>query len=56
MGLSENNISLLFIYDKKTVESLQKAFETGDRALLGKTMPAKGLSLVEVDYGDALKF
>ena len=41
---------------KKTVESLQKAFETGDRALLGKTMPAKGLSLVEVDYGDALKF
>lgn len=41
---------------KKTQEGLQKAYETGDRSLLGKTMPAKGLTLVDVDYGDALRF
>ena len=35
---------------KRTKESLQKAFETGERALLGKTMPAKGLLLVDVQY------
>ncbi len=37
---------------KRTVESLQKAFETGDRRLLGKTMPAKGLCLFGVEYGE----
>lgn len=36
--------------DRRTKESLQKAYETGERALLGKTMPAKGLLLVEVNY------
>ncbi len=35
---------------KKTQESLEKAFETGDRKLLGKTMPAKGLLLQSVEY------
>lgn len=35
---------------RRTKESLQKAFETGERNLLGKTMPAKGLLLVEVNY------
>ena len=35
---------------KRTKESLQKAFETGERAVLGKTMPAKGLLLVDVQY------
>lgn len=35
---------------KKTEESLQKAFQTGDRNLLGKTMPAKGLLLQSVEY------
>ena len=35
---------------KRTVESLQKAFETGERGLLGKTMPAKGLCLFDVEY------
>ena len=35
---------------KKTKESLLQAFETGDRSLLGKTMPAKGLTLMEVLY------
>ena len=35
---------------KRTKESLQKAYETGDRGLLGKTMPAKGLMLVNVEY------
>ena len=37
-------------WDKRTIESLQKAYETGDRALLGKTMPAKGLTLQSVYY------
>ena len=36
---------------RKTQESLFGAFETGDRSLLGKTMPAKGLLLLNVDYG-----
>lgn len=35
---------------KKTVESLQQAFETGNRELLGRTMPAKGLTLLQVVY------
>ena len=35
---------------KRTKESLQTAYEIGDRRLLGKTMPAKGLLLVNVDY------
>ena len=35
---------------KKAEESLQKAFQTGDRNLLGKTMPAKGLLLQSVEY------
>ena len=37
--------------EKRTKESLLKAYETGDRALLGKTMPAKGLTLMQVEYG-----
>lgn len=35
---------------RRTEESLQKAFETRDRGLLGKTMPAKGLTLLNVSY------
>ena len=41
---------------KRSKESLQKAYEIGDRSLLGKTMPAKGLTLMEVDYGELLNF
>ena len=37
---------------RKTEESLLHAFKTGDRGLLGKTMPAKGLTLMQVEYGD----
>ncbi len=37
---------------RRTKESLVVAFQTGDRSLLGKTMPAKGLTLINVDYGD----
>ena len=37
-------------FGKKTKESLQEAFETGNRGLLGKTMPAKGLTLMQVEY------
>lgn len=32
-------------------EDLFSAYETGDRNLLGKTMPAKGLTLMQVEYG-----
>ncbi len=35
---------------KRTKESLLRAFETGERGLLGKTMPAKGLLLLNVNY------
>lgn len=35
---------------KRSKDSLQKAYETGDRGLLGKTMPAKGLLLLNVEY------
>lgn len=38
---------------KRSRESLQEAFETGRRELLGRTMPAKGLMLIDVDYGGA---
>ncbi len=37
---------------RKTEESLQRAYQTGDRGLLGKTMPAKGLTLMDVEYGE----
>ena len=36
--------------EKRTEESLLQAFATGDRSLLGKTMPAKGLMLMHVVY------
>ncbi len=35
---------------RRTDESLQEAFRMGKRELLGKTMPAKGLTLVSVAY------
>ena len=35
---------------RRTAESLMQAYATGERALLGKTMPAKGLTLERVEY------
>ncbi len=35
---------------KRTKESLELAYQTGQRQLLGKTMPAKGLTLFSVEY------
>ena len=35
---------------KRTEESLKEAYLTGKRELLGKTMPAKGLTLMAVNY------
>ena len=35
---------------KRTQESLLRAYQTGERELLGKTMPAKGLTLLQVIY------
>ncbi len=37
-------------FERRTKDSLLKAYETGDRSLLGKTMPAKGLCLMSVEY------
>lgn len=37
---------------RRTKKSLSEAFETGRRELLGKTMPAKGLMLTGVEYGE----
>ncbi len=37
---------------RRTKESLLLALKTGERSLLGKTMPAKGLTLVGVEYGE----
>jgi tRNA pseudouridine38-40 synthase len=37
---------------KRTEESLFSAYESGERGLLGKTMPAKGLTMINVEYGD----
>lgn len=38
--------------NKRTKDSLFFAYETGKRELLGKTMPAKGLMLMQVDYSE----
>ena len=35
---------------RRTEESLLLAYQTGERNLLGKTMPAKGLTLMQVEY------
>jgi tRNA pseudouridine38-40 synthase len=37
---------------RRSTDSLDKAFQTGSRELLGKTMPAKGLTLIQVEYGE----
>ena len=37
--------------ERRTEESLRTAYETGERSLLGKTRPAKGLTLISVEYG-----
>lgn len=45
--------TLLAIADKKkTAKNLFTAYQTGDRNLLGKTMPAKGLTLMQVNYNE----
>ncbi len=35
---------------RRTVESLRRAYDSGQRNLLGKTMAAKGLTLMQVEY------
>ena len=37
---------------RKSVEQLLLAYSTGERSLLGKTLAAKGLTMVEVVYQD----
>lgn len=36
---------------RRSKESLFTAYKTGGRNLLGKTMPAKGLTMMQVEYG-----
>ncbi len=35
---------------KREIKDIDKSYQTGERSLLGKTMPAKGLTLMQVDY------
>ena len=45
--------TLLAIADgKRTEQDVLEAYRTGDRNLLGKTMPAKGLTLMQVNYNE----
>ena len=37
-------------FGKIEPENIPKIIESGDRKLAGKTLPARGLYLVEVDY------
>ena len=37
---------------RKDLQSLSAAYQTGERGLLGKTMAAKGLTLMSVEYED----
>ena len=37
---------------RRGVETLMKAYATGERGLLGKTLAAKGLTLMSVEYSD----
>ena len=46
---------LVSIGTGKGIDNLLKAFQTGERALLARTMPARGLTLASVDY-DTLLF
>ena len=39
---------------QKTFESLKTALETGDRSLVAKTMPARGLTLRSVEYEEKI--
>ncbi len=39
---------------RRAKESLLAAFASGERELLGKTMPAKGLTLLQVEYGETV--
>jgi tRNA pseudouridine38-40 synthase len=38
---------------KRTEKDVETAYQTGERSLLGKTMPAKGLTLMQVNYNEA---
>jgi tRNA U38,U39,U40 pseudouridine synthase TruA len=45
--------TLLAIADnKRTEQNVLEAYQTGDRNLLGKTMSAKGLTLMQVNYNE----
>ena len=37
---------------KRTVKDVLSSYQTGERNLLGKTMPAKGLTLMQVNYNE----
>lgn len=39
-------------FGKRTLADVERALASGDRTAVGRTMPAKGLCLVQVDYGN----
>ena len=44
--------TLLFLgQGRLTLDDVKASLDTGNRSLVGKTMPAKGLTLESVDYG-----
>ncbi len=43
--------ALWYAYGKISKEQVVQSLVTGDRALVGKTMPPRGLTLQDVDYG-----
>jgi tRNA pseudouridine38-40 synthase len=46
--------TILAIADgKRAGKDVETAYQTGERSLLGKTMPAKGLTLMQVNYNEA---
>lgn len=40
---------------KRSVETIQKAVETGERTLAGPTAPARGLTLAAIEFEEAMK-
>lgn len=43
--------ALWYAYGKVSLANMSLSLSSGDRTLVGKTMPAKGLTLYSVDYG-----
>lgn len=47
---------LYYAWGRISEDDIKKSLETGERRLVGKTMPPQGLTLESVDYGELFKF